>query len=219
LKNYANGLTTKNKILEVCKDLFFQKGYVKTKYAEICERAEVNPGSVSHHFKSKKNIAAFLFDNMREYYYKRVAELFPDEDDLQQVMIAAGLHLKLLFIDERYRRFSSEFSSESIYADALETYVKHTSKGYRVALEYVNKKRADFLFTAYKGMERFLEPYINDHINELSFDEVFEDISSISYQYVNGAELKKRVSRAIGLLNALDVSCDRFELSIQMIKP
>jgi AcrR family transcriptional regulator len=219
LKNYANGLTTKNRILEACKDLFFQKGYIKTKYAEICEKAEVNPGSFSHHFKSKKNVASFLFDSMMEYYYERVAELFPGEDDLQQVMIAAGIHLKFLFIDERYRRFSSEFSSESIYADALETYIGHASKAYKVTLEYVHKKRADFLFTAYKGMDRFLELYINDHIGELSFDEVFEDIANIYYQYIKGSELKKRVGRALLLLNALDISFDHFEISIRMTKP
>jgi hypothetical protein len=156
---------------------------------------------------------------MMEYYYQRTSELFPDEDDLQQVMIAAGIHQKLLFSDGKYRRFSSEFSSESIHADALETYIRHTPKAYTVTLKYVNKKRADFLFTAYKGMDRFLEPYINDHIDELSFDEVFEDIANIYYQYINGAELRKRVNRALRLLNALAISFDRFKISIQMTKP
>jgi AcrR family transcriptional regulator len=211
LKNYANGITTKNRILEVCKDMFCQKGYTETKYAEICEKAEVNPGSFSHHFKSKKNTASFLFGGMMQCYYQRTEELFPDEDDLQQVMIAAGVHQRLLFTDKSYRRFSSEFSSEVLYAESLDTYIKLVPKAYRVTLDRVNRKRADFLFTIYRGIDHFLEVYIDEH----SFCEVFEDMANIYYRYVEDTELKERISRALCLLNTLDIFFDRFELYIQ----
>lgn len=205
---------TKEKIIEVCKRLFCEKGYQKTTFAEICDISHVNPGTITYHHKSKKNIASVLYNEVMEVFYRRTEELFPHEDDLQQVMIAAGMHQKLLYQNPVYRRFSAEFSSECIHNDRLVDYTNRATKAYQITKERVGKKKAAFLFTAFKGMDGFIESYIDDHINELSFEEIFEFIAALYYQFVDSSELKERIGRALHSLSILDIIFDRFKIAI-----
>jgi AcrR family transcriptional regulator len=215
MRKYANGIATKELILKASKTLFCEKGYTGTKFAEICEEAGVNPGSVAFHFGSKKNIAVILYNEAMDIFYQRTAELFPAEDDLQQVIIAPGMHYKLLFVNSVYRRFSSQFSKEVVQADDLVSYEKRVLRAYELTCANVGKKKADFLFIAYKGMDRFIEPYIEEHLNEISYGEVFEYITQLYYQYIDNADLNKRIEKAVGQLDSLEIAFDNFDITIQ----
>lgn len=216
MKNYSNGLVTKEKIMETCKALFCEKGYMGTTYAEICEICQVNPGTITHHFKSKKNIASVLYHDMMALYYQKTEEMFPYEDDLQQVMVAAGMHQKLFYADPVYRRFSAEFLSDSTrQKDHYSDYTEHVTKAYRVTEEAVGPKMADFLFVAYKGMDSHLEPYLMAHIEELTFEEIFTSIAMIYYQFVNGEELRARIERAFACLDNTEIVFNNFDLTIR----
>ncbi len=105
MKNYATGLETQEKILKTCKNLFYKKGYNETTFAEICKKANVNPGSIAYHFTNKFNIASKIYENLMQQFYETSLLIFPEQDELQQIMLALGLHLKLVFNDSAYRRF------------------------------------------------------------------------------------------------------------------
>ena len=214
MKNYVNGLATKERIFEACKELFCEKGYLGTTYTDICKLAQVHPGTITHHFTSKKNIASIIFDDIIRVFYQRSAELFPDADDLQQVMTASGMHQKLLFDDAVYRRFSSEYSSEVSHVKSLLQYTDSVPKAYEVTLDRVGKKKADFLFTAYKGMDCYIESYIDAHIDELTFEEVFEYIAVIYYQYEPSVSLKKRIAKALSALAGVRITFDCFNIKV-----
>jgi hypothetical protein len=141
--------------------------------------------------------------------------LFPDEDDLQKVMLAFGLYQKLFFQDPAFRRFTSEYSSEHIHAGTLHEYANTASKAYEVTMGRVGRQRADFLFTAYKGMDCYIEPYLNERIDELSFEEVYENISAIYYHFIPRGELADRRGRALAALTGVKVGCERFVFSIE----
>ena len=217
LRSYSTGVNTKRRIIEVCKDLFCKKGYRGASYVEICKAAKVNPGTINYHYKSKRNIASILYNQMMDLFFRRTSELFPDEDDLQQVMIAAGLHQKLLFDDPVYRRFSSQFSSDCIHIDSPGDYRTRVTKAYEVTLERVGQKKADFLFTAYKGMDAYIEPYVEEHINELTFEEFFKYVAVLYYQFIDSDELKGRMSNALKNLNALIITFKRFDITIRPV--
>lgn len=51
---YDNGVSTRRAIIDACKRLFYQKGYHKTSYDDICREAHVNRGSIYYHFKEKE---------------------------------------------------------------------------------------------------------------------------------------------------------------------
>jgi AcrR family transcriptional regulator len=214
MRKYSNGIATRESILAASKVLFCEKGYTETRFAEICKESRVNPGSVAFHFGSKKNIAAVLYNEAMNTFYQRTAELFPEEDELQQVIIAPGMHSKLLFTSSVYRRFSSQFSSEVIQADDLVSYEKRVFKAYELTCAKVGKKKADFLFIAFKGMDRFIEPYIEEHFDELNYEEVFEYVTQLYYQYIDSAELNNRIKKAVKQLSALEIIFDRFDITV-----
>ncbi|MDR1179483.1 MAG: TetR/AcrR family transcriptional regulator [Spirochaetales bacterium] len=213
--NYANGLVTRNRILEVCRGLFCEKGYTNIKYSEICKNAGVNPNTLAHHFKNKKNIAGFLYNNLMEDYYRRADELFPQEDDLQRVMIAMGMHLNLIFTDAVFRRFSSEFSRESMYDDELPNYTKHTSRAYQITFSRAGQKRTEFHFMVLRSVNRFLESWIDEHIGDLSFAEVYGYVASLYYLFVERPELDQRIRKTIRIIEKLEIVFNRFELTVK----
>jgi AcrR family transcriptional regulator len=57
--------TTRRRIYEAAKDLFHEKGYLRTRTSDIAERAGVSQGAVHAHFQSKANILSVL---MVEYF-------------------------------------------------------------------------------------------------------------------------------------------------------
>jgi AcrR family transcriptional regulator len=214
MKKYANGVVTKDNIIDVCKELFCLKGYLGTTYLDICQKTKIHPGSIKHHFQSKKNIATFIFNEMMQLFYQKTAELFPQEDDQQQVILAMGMYQKLLFKDAVFRRFTSEYSSKDIHASSLSDYTNTASKAYAVTARQVGKKKADFLFTAFKGMDCYIEPYINEHIDTIAFEDMFEYTGSIYYQYIESDELKSRINKALTALKDIEITFDRFDISI-----
>jgi AcrR family transcriptional regulator len=56
---------TRQRVYEAAKELFREKGYLRTRTADIAERAGVSHGAVHAHFQSKANILSVL---MLEYF-------------------------------------------------------------------------------------------------------------------------------------------------------
>lgn len=215
--NYSNGLATKEKILEGCKILFCEKGYKKTTFADIRERCEVNPGTIAHHFKNKKNIAATIYNSMIEKFLRYSEELFSERDTLQQNMLSAGMHLKLFYENHAYRRFSSEFSAEGMHSENLDVYKARVTKAYEVTREHVGEQKADFLFIAYKGMDCYIEPYISENIGSLKFENVFTYLMEIYYGFLPLEELGYRTAQALEGLAGLNIEFSCFDMNISFI--
>lgn len=217
MKNYTNGLTTKTKIIDLCKILFYEKGYNETTFTDICEKSQVNPGSIAYHYKNKKNIASIVYNEMMHMLDNSIAELFPYEDEVLQAIMGLGLHQKLLFDDPAYRRFSSQFSSEYIHAEALNQYTQIASKAYLLTVKYAGQKKADFLFTAFKGMDCYIEPYIEEHMDELKFDEIFQYSVELYYSFIRQDTLHHCIDRALDYLSQIVISADYFNVSVKRL--
>ena len=54
-------IDSKTRILQSARKLFWEKGYKKVKYGEICEAANVNRGVLHFYFKGKRKIAQQIF--------------------------------------------------------------------------------------------------------------------------------------------------------------
>lgn len=211
-KSYATSTETKNRIMDTCKKLFIEKGYKQTTYNDICEIAKVHPGTITYHFGSKKKMASILYYSIVESIYHYENELFFEEDDLQQLIIGNGIHIYLLFNDPIYCRFSSEFCSEDLSKDDLPNYIHMMSKAFRVTANHIGEKRAKLLFTAIKGMDTYIEPYIYENIKELTYEEIFSFICEMYYPFTELGEIKKRVTKAMMLLENYEIKFADFQL-------
>lgn len=214
MANYNNGLTTKNNILNACKELYFEKGYNDTTFAEICAKSGVNPGSVGYHYGSKRNIASYIYKEIIEKINYFAYTLFEDEDNIQKMMIGLGLHIMLLFENAEYRRFSAQYLSENAYDEDLDEYISMVPDVYRLSTERIGKEKADFYFVAFAGMDGHIESYIDKHINELDLNNIMHYYLELHYFFLEPEEVKRRINKTIQLIQILHIKMDNFDITI-----
>lgn len=103
--SYENGAFTRRAIVDACKKLFYEKGYHETSYADICEEAHVNRGTIYYHFPNKE---LMRLEVQWEFYIacKHVAERYCS-DDRYCGIIAMAILWQIAPNDEKMRRYSS----------------------------------------------------------------------------------------------------------------
>ncbi|BBI31314.1 TetR/AcrR family transcriptional regulator [Cohnella abietis] len=52
--------TTKDRIVDISKALFAQKGYAATSIQDICDAVQCSKGAIYHHFKNKEELFVYL---------------------------------------------------------------------------------------------------------------------------------------------------------------
>lgn len=104
MANYENGAFTRQSIVAACKELFYEKGFHETGYADICNAAHVNRSTIYYHFESKDMM---LYEVMWEFTtdLKHLAEKYCP-DPKYHYFIAIYLQWYLIKQDEKFRAFS-----------------------------------------------------------------------------------------------------------------
>lgn len=82
----TNGHLTKQKILDVSKDLFFEKGFDGTGIEEIRKTASVNKGSIYYHFKDKNDILNHLFKEMMSQFMDHKRRQMSKNADIEDIV-------------------------------------------------------------------------------------------------------------------------------------
>lgn len=103
-KNYQVGELTRNKILQVSKELFYEKGVEKTVYDDICERAKVNRALIPYYFKNKSDLAMAAYDSLMESYVQTRGPIREGYSDPEMVLIGV-LYFYRLLRDPNLARF------------------------------------------------------------------------------------------------------------------
>lgn len=115
---YSVGLATKEKILSVCKELFYEKGLKATSYNDICEKADINRGLLPYHFKSKNNIAIQVFREFIDQFDSIMGENL-NIDDFNVYFAATEFVLfDLIKNNHNLRRFYNEIESEETFVES-----------------------------------------------------------------------------------------------------
>lgn len=213
-KGYAISIETRQRVLEVCKQLFYEKGYKQTTYAEICRTANVHPGTITYHFGNKKNLASLLLKEIMNDFNEAAARLWPQEDLLQRKLAANGMHYKLVFADSAYRRFSMEYSADTSSVFDYEQYIRINHIAYELTRQYVDELRANFLFMAFAGMDIYLDRYVADNIDQLEYEQVFVYVSEMYHPYLDRTELHARIIKAIAHVDTVDIRFENFRAHI-----
>lgn len=66
--------SSRQRLIEAARELFWLQGYETTTVAEILEKAEVNSGSLYYHFKSKEDLLLAVLDTYKEMLWPMVIE-------------------------------------------------------------------------------------------------------------------------------------------------
>ena len=109
--NYENGIETRNKILDACRDLFYQKGYEKTTFKDICAVAHINQSSIHYHFKAKEAILKIIYEETVEKNGREV-EKYARKDTLPfaKFLFHTNLYLYKMLHDKSYLRLNLDAS-------------------------------------------------------------------------------------------------------------
>ncbi len=219
MANYANGVETKGIIADTCRRLFIEKGYRDTTYSEIYKTAMVNPGTIAHHFGSKRNIASMLYGEFMTTFVESAARLFSEEDDIQQAFIAYAMHRRLAYDDEQYNRFVMEFMLDDIANDDEDRFIDESFGAFRATSEKIGKAKAGFYFIAYKGIEAAVDSYYGRNPGSLTFDEMFAYFAEIYFAYLPREEVAERTERTLKLLKGVNVKLENLQILVERSCP
>lgn len=95
-KTYQAGIETKEKILKVSKNLFYEKGYEGTLYDDICKIAKVNRALIPYHFKNKGDLALTVYHNFMEQYNMILEQISKSCEDQVKLVFGIQLYFHLL---------------------------------------------------------------------------------------------------------------------------
>ena len=118
MSNYENGIQTRERIIKVCKELFYDKGYERTTYDNICKKGGINRGLIPYHFKGKSAIASviylrFMSDN-KKIVYNAMKANFKGYDLQIGTAVELRNQLNTIFDDEKLARFYYQLCKETI---------------------------------------------------------------------------------------------------------
>lgn len=180
MANYKNGIITKNKIYETCKELFYLQGYKNTSYKDICAKADVSATTITHFFQSKKNIAIEIYSDFLIDIKKQTRDylLTANTDYNLRVgtVIERLIFTNLVFENIGYQRFYYDICVDGLL---LETYVEKSdyffklhSDEYNIGLSDSEIKLLQITTTAISlGIERkWIEGFFTDLTKEDCFN-------------------------------------------------
>jgi len=207
---YANGLITRDRVIEVCERLFYENGLDKTTYKDICAAADVRPGTLTHHFSGKGNIATAIYLRTIRILDCEIVDLFPDEDRTQQLLIFNCVMLKAMYLDSRYRRFHIEYSTADIRYGG---YTMHLPRILSEALDEHGDNGIEFSTfraVAYRGMQASTSYYIGERIDEVPFEEAYRYRAKLMLLLLEKREkeTEKRIQKALQQTQTLDIALD-----------
>ncbi len=211
MANYNNGLETRNKILDLCRDLFYEKGYAQTTFKDISIALDINQSAIHYHFKSKENILRIIYastikknNDLVDFYSDRSTSL------LAKTFFDLRLYLYKIWNDEKYRHF---------YRDAT-TILHETEHMYESNYSYYATRRGSdkeqhfYDSLACSGFDQSLLRYIDKNIGSLDFENMYLQTINM-YKKILGIS-KKEFDLAISDVKVLNERCKWDELDTSL---
>ena len=211
---YNAGVETRNHIIEVSKKLFYAQGFKNTKFAEICETAGVNSGTLAYHFQSKENLGKYIYTEMIAQEWKEILRIFPEEDEITYMYLSICVHQKLLFMDSGYRRFCSEMAGEFSAEFTQNSYRDLVPYTTQFVLKHLPGEEAEFYFHFISGADCRIASYINRYIGEITYETMIRYTSKYYFSYLDEQDRERGLERAMKLMKDVEISDIYFNISL-----
>jgi TetR/AcrR family transcriptional regulator, transcriptional repressor for nem operon len=118
--------TTRQRLIDAARYLFWEQGYAATSMSDLLARAEVNSGSFYHFFESKEALLRTVLDGYRELLQPMIVEpaFASTPDPIERIFaILAGYRERIVQTDSQYGcplgRLALEIDPENRPAHAL----------------------------------------------------------------------------------------------------
>lgn len=186
MANYKKTQDTKNKILQACRKLFYEKGYVNTYYQDICKATNLSSGVINYHFQNKSNMASIVFEEFILHNNNFISDLLDNRYSLEIVVaVQFRNYFHFILTNENIKRFYYEISKARINLDSdrlkksVVDYYKHINEVYQLHLSNTTVKFISLSLIATE-IEIFLN-YINGYI-DTDHEKIIDFILSYMYE-------------------------------------
>lgn len=224
MTTYKNGIITKNKILNTCKNLFYEKGYKDTTYIDICKEANVSPGTITYFFGSKKIIAIDIYSEFLIAIKEMTKKYLIEKNNEYNLRVATALEqiifTNLIYVNEHYKRFYYDICVDGLllesYINKMDLFYKLHSDEYNLGLDESQLRLLQVTTTSISlGVtKKWLEGFLGD----LSTESYSNYKIRIMY-YLMGVpsdEIDKILEKAYEIFAELIISpIDSFSINIE----
>lgn len=218
MSNYSNGLNTRNLVLQAAKELFYEKGYIKTSFSEICQKAGLNSGLVVYHFGGKSQIAHDIYQTVIQNQCEPLYNHYINEDKIVLSILSLYTHYCLFFKDANFRRFSAEVNAQRIAGDTHMELAKTLPLLYEGALKYHDSKKLAFFFAADVGLGGDIEAFLCENLGDYTLDECVKYTTELYLPYIQEDFLREAIARAKELYDHVEVSNQGLDIAVQIHK-
>lgn len=187
--NYDVGIQTRNRILKVCRKLFYEKGYDATTFDDICREGRFNKGTVHYHFRGKYNIARQIFINFVIDSNTLADRIMGNKYPSASLQCRAAVHLRnyisLFFSDENLKRFYYDISRE-IEFRGFHGIGESYHSGYMADINPCLTEKDRKLFTAaIMGVSASVNLHYVNGFLDIPFEEYLDDRITLFYRLLN----------------------------------
>ena len=174
---YEKGVQTRNMIYQTAKQLFYDKGYEKTKIKEIADTAEIPIGLFTYYFKTKDKIVQHIYSEFFTQISLRITEETKDglDNSILRHAILSWIYYEIIFSDENNRRFYYENLKKTSNYRIMN---KTASQTYRRYVEDFNVVISDhdfqnLLYLDFGARREYFLNYFEKPLNDTTDDVIF----------------------------------------------
>ena len=128
-----NTQTTKERIIEAADDLFYQKGYEFTSFADIADEVNISRGNFYHHFKTKDDILGAVISH-RIIKTKKMLKEWEEESQDAEERIRCFIHILI-----------ANYAKIKLYGCPVGTLTTELAK-----LDHTSQEDANQIFTLFR---------------------------------------------------------------------
>ncbi|OFV68960.1 TetR/AcrR family transcriptional regulator [Acetobacterium wieringae] len=210
---YKSGIKTRDKIIEACIQLFYEKGYNSTTYADICEKVGIQQGNLHYHFRSKDTICQEVLERHlnRNFEETRLFVTESNQDFLRHILSTYIFWYKY-FNDAKYRRFAFETVMEYTASSLHEYYRTYLVSIGRESSLLDRNCELDLISCA--AVESSLPKYMYTKYEEYSYEELASYNARVYGHYLgpDTKYLEEAITKAENIMHTIDLNLLTFSL-------
>lgn len=202
-------------ILNTFKTLFYEKGYHQTTYEDICRKADIPPGSITYHVKSKKHVAALIHSEYETNGKNFLINIAGNTYDMKTMAALRIIHWwDRVFFDPHIRRFCMDIAEEGIprisISDYLEQFYLLYIRNYNLE---VSNRKMKFIVSSHIGIVDQLLLYVCDNISEYTYKETSAHIIECYFKFLNleNNEINRIIEESNSIYETLPINNRYFE--------
>lgn len=185
---------TKKRIIEACRELFYEKGYDETTFNDISRATGVLVGSISYHFK-KDEIKEIIYDEITDRLIEEVGQYVELDRPLTTVALINDFIMYKIFADVNFRRFYLASPAGPVSLLSFDKYKNFFNLYKRISNTEITEfsEATEISFALAYGIDKGMGFYLSEYMDKFQ-----EEKNS----YMDAADIYTRMYATIFKINA-----------------